>query len=187
MVVDHLRVRAKSQQENITVTCIYLNHKEAENQTPDKLLSGLWRQLVHGRDVGPLAKEIYEKHLEECTSPLPEEVVKVLCSSFMQFSKVYIIVDAIDEYPEDKRWILLQHLTAMGPTVNAMIMSRPNITPDTSLPNLDVIDICADKEDVRKYVDTQIQRSPRLLTHLQTQPELREEIHKKITETADGM
>jgi hypothetical protein len=49
MVVDHLA--AESQQENIGVACMYLSHKEAEAQTPAKLLSGLWRQLVLGRDV----------------------------------------------------------------------------------------------------------------------------------------
>ncbi|KAF7365804.1 ANK-REP-REGION domain-containing protein [Mycena venus] len=103
MVVDHLRIRAKRQKENIGVACIYLNHKDAGNQTPDKLLSGLWRQLVRGRDIGSLAKEIYEEHFEERTPPLSEEVVQVLRSSFDHFSKIYFIVDAVDEYPEDKR------------------------------------------------------------------------------------
>ncbi|KAF7365811.1 Ankyrin repeat-containing domain [Mycena venus] len=103
MVVDHLRIRAKRQKENIGVACIYLNHKDAGNQTPDKLLSGLWRQLVRGRDIGSLAKEIYEEHFEERTPPLSEEVVQVLRSSFNHFSKIYFIVDAVHEYPEDKR------------------------------------------------------------------------------------
>ncbi|KAJ7362830.1 hypothetical protein DFH08DRAFT_841545 [Mycena albidolilacea] len=184
-VVDHLTTGSET--KNVGVACLYLNHKEVDAQTPVNLLSGLWRQLVFGRDVGPVAKQLYRLHHEKRTTPSMKEVVDLLHSCFTEFSKVYIIVDALDEHPEDQRWILLQHLATMGPTVNVMIMSRPNITPATSHPNLDAIKIHANADDLRKYVDTQIQRSPRFLTHLRTQPELRDEIHTKISETADGM
>ncbi|KAJ6605260.1 ankyrin repeat-containing domain protein [Mycena vulgaris] len=188
MVVDHLRVRAKSKQENIGVGCIYLNHKEAGNQTPDNLLSGLWRQLVRGRDVGSLAKEIYEGHLEERTPPLPEEVVKVLRSSFTHFSKIYLIVDAVDEYPEDKRWILLGHLAKLN-SANLMITSRPQILPDPfSFSNLETLDIHAREEDLQTYVNAQIDSSSRLSKHVHKQPSLRADIHLKINDhTVDGM
>jgi hypothetical protein len=183
--VDHLATISET--KNVGVACLYLNHKEADAQTPVNLLSGLWRQLVLGRDVGPLAKQFYQQHHKNCTTPSMTEVAVLLHSCFTEFTKVYIIVDALDEHPENQRWILLQHLAAMGPNVNVMIMSWPNIAPGTSHPNLDVIDIRANEEDLRKYVDTQIQRSPRFLMHLRTQPELREEIHTEISETADGM
>jgi predicted RNA-binding protein len=183
--VDHLSTEYVDR--NIGVACIYLNHKEADIQTPVNLLSGLWRQLVLGRDVGPLAKLLYEQHHEKHTTPSMMEVVDLLHPCFADFSKVYIIVDALDEYPEDQRWILLQHLAAMGSNVNVMITSRPNITPGTFHPNLDAIEIRANEDDLRKYIDTQIQRSPRLLMHLRTQSELRQEIHTKISKTAEGM
>ncbi|KAF8183290.1 hypothetical protein K438DRAFT_1144097 [Mycena galopus ATCC 62051] len=64
MVVDHL-----NENPNAGVACMYLNHKEAEDQTPAMLLSGLWRQLVHGRDIGPLPEALYEKHKEKKTKP----------------------------------------------------------------------------------------------------------------------
>ncbi|KAF7365839.1 ANK-REP-REGION domain-containing protein [Mycena venus] len=184
-VVDHLA--SGSETKNVGVACLYLNHKEADTQTPVNLLSGLWRQLVLGRDVGPLAKQLYRQHHEKRTTPSMMEVVDLLHSCFAMFLNIYIIVDALDEYPEDQRWILLQHLAALGPNVNVMITSRPNITPSASHLNLDTIEIRANEEDLQKYVDTQIQKSPRLLMHLRKQPELRKEIHTKISETADGM
>ncbi|KAF7344738.1 ANK-REP-REGION domain-containing protein [Mycena venus] len=184
-VVDHLTTESES--KNTGVACIYLNHKEADIQTPARLLSGLWRQLVLGQEVGPLAMQLYQQYHEKGTTPSLDDICNILNSSLIHYPKVYIIVDALDEYPEDWRWILLQHLITMGPTVNVMITSRPNITPGASHPNLEAIEICAKEEDLRKYVDTQIQRSPRLLMHLQTQPELREETHTKISGTADGM
>lgn len=185
MVVDYLRV--KSKHENVGVACVYLNHKEAEDQTPSRLLAGLWRQLVLDRDVGSLARQLYRWHYDKCTRASLEEVIDLLHSSFAEFSTVYIVVDAIDEYPEGQRWILLQRLAAMDPTVNLMITSRPHVTPDASLPNLDTLEIRASDDDVRRYVDSQIQRSPRLSKHVQARPELREEIHSKMSRTVDGM
>ncbi|KAF8217315.1 hypothetical protein K438DRAFT_1954163 [Mycena galopus ATCC 62051] len=185
-VVDHLTADYKN--KKIGVACIYLNHKEADDQTPSKLLAGLWRQLVLDKDVGSPAKKLYQGHSEKHTSPSLDEVVHVLRSSFEEFSKVYIIVDAIDEYPEVHRRILLQQLAAIGPTVSLMVTSRPHLTPDTSLPNLRTLEIRANDEDVRKYIDTQIQTSSRLLEHVQSRPKLRSDIHSKINgRTVDGM
>ncbi|KAJ6541328.1 hypothetical protein B0H19DRAFT_866718, partial [Mycena capillaripes] len=184
-VVDHLN--AKLDKKRTAVACIYLNHKEARDQTPAMLLSGLWRQLVHSRDISPDAKELYEKHKEKRTQPSLDEVFPVLQQVITEFSQVYIVVDAVDEYPEMQRQILLEHLRKMGSTVNLMITSRPHLTPDSSLTNLNTIEISANEGDLRRYVNAQIQMSARLTKHVQTQVNLREEIHSKITRTVDGM
>jgi hypothetical protein len=79
-----------------------------------------------------------------------------------------------------------------------MITSRPNITPEAFLPsietpeaflpNLETLDIRASAEDLQKYVNAQIDSSPRLWKHVQNQPGLREDIHAKIcNSTVDGM
>jgi DNA-binding transcriptional regulator YdaS (Cro superfamily) len=185
MVFDHLA--AEFENENISVACVYLNHKEAEEQTPAKLLSGLWRQLVFRRDLGSQAKKLYHQHHEKHTSPSLEDVFNVLCSTIAQYSKVHIIVDAIDEYTEAHRRILLEYLAVMGPTVNLMITSRPHISPESCLRNLSLVEIRANEDDVRRYVDAQISLSSRLSKHVQNRPDLREEIHSKITRSVDGM
>jgi Cdc6-like AAA superfamily ATPase len=122
VVVDHLTSQSKD--KNFGVACIYLNHKEANNQTPSKLLAALWRQLVYGRDVDSITKNIYVQHEEKATAPSMKEVLEVLSSSLAQFSKVLVVVDTIDEYPDDQRWILLKRFTELqGPKVNLMVTS----------------------------------------------------------------
>ncbi|KAJ7328855.1 ankyrin repeat-containing domain protein [Mycena albidolilacea] len=185
MVVNHLQT--DSEIKNICVACIYLNHKEAEDQTPEKLLSGLWRQLILGKDVSPLARKLYQRHQEQRTTPSPDEIFEMLWPVIGDYSMVYIIVDAIDEYLEAQRRVLLDYLAKMGPTVNLMITSRPHITPDVSLPNLSTLEIRATEHDVRRYVNEQIRISSRLSKHVQTRADLREEIHSKITANVDGM
>ncbi|KAJ7040492.1 hypothetical protein C8F04DRAFT_237798 [Mycena alexandri] len=187
MVVNHLGTQFKG--KNTGVACIYLNHKEVDNHTPSRLLAGLWRQLVLDRDIGSIAETLYQQHQEKGTAPSLEEVDNVLSSSFKMFSQVFIIVDAMDEYPESQREILLQQLTAMASNVNLMITSRPNISLEpSSFRNLERLDIHAMEDDLRKYVDAQIVSSPRLRMHVMKEPGLQEEIHSKInTQTVDGM
>ncbi|KAJ7041372.1 ankyrin repeat domain-containing protein [Mycena alexandri] len=170
------------------MSCIYLNYKEARDQTPPKLLAGVWRQLVFNRDLGSDAKKLYQEHKEKGTAPSLEEVASVLSSSLKKFSKVFVIIDAIDEYPELQRIILLQNLTTMGSNVNLMITSRQNISPHAfSFENLETLDIYPTKEDLQTYIDAQIKLSPLLSEHIKENPGLREDIHAKITSTVDGM
>ncbi|KAF7354365.1 Ankyrin repeat protein [Mycena venus] len=185
MVVEHLG-GPNFKHRNIGVACAYLNYKEAEHQTPVKLLAGFWRQLIVGRNVDS-AKMLYLQHHEKGTTPTLDEVFNLLCTVITEFSKVFIVIDAVDEYPETQRQILLECVGMLGSTVNWMITSRPHIAPDSTLPNLETLEIHADEGDIRRYVDAQICMSLRLKKHVQNRADLREEIHSKITCTVDGM
>ncbi|KAF7330102.1 Ankyrin 2,3/unc44 [Mycena sanguinolenta] len=184
MVVDHLHTKFTA--KDIGVACIYLNHKEVDSQTPSRLLAGLWRQLVD--EIGPVAENLYKQHRKKGTAPSLEEVASVLRSRISELSKVFIIIDAIDEYPEFQRHILLKQLEKMHDIVNFMITSRPNISlEDYSFQNLKTLDISAMPEDIEAYIDAQINLSPHLSRHVKQKSDLREEIHTKITSTVDGM
>ncbi|KAJ7500128.1 hypothetical protein FB451DRAFT_50793 [Mycena latifolia] len=183
VVVDHLR--AKSGDHNLGVASIYLNHKEAES--PAHLLASVWRQLVLGKSIGSAAQSAYDQHSEKGTKPSLEEIYQILRSAMTEWSKVYIVVDALDEYPEEERYILLGYLAVMGPTVNLMLTSRPNISLHNSLANLQVIEIRANEVDIQSYLDEQIRISPRLSLHVNARPVLRHEIVSGIIDKADGM
>jgi hypothetical protein len=177
---------AQSRDKNIGVACIYLNHKEVDSQTPSRLLAGLWRQLV-GRDVGPLAENLYNRHRVKGTAPLLEEVASLLLSRITELSKVFIVIDAMDEYPESQRRILLKHLAKTSSEVNLMITSRPNISPQHySFQSLKTLDIHARPEDIRTYVDSQINSSA-LVHRIKEKPQLRDDIHAIISGAGDGM
>lgn len=185
MVVDHFSKEFEN--KNIRVACIYLNYKEADKQTPTNLLAGLWRQLVFGKDIGSLAKKLYQQHHEKQTLPSTSEAFHILCQAITQFSKVYIVIDGMDEYPEDQRNIFQKYLSEIAPRVSLMIMSRPNIAPDLNLPNCDILEIRASQKDVWTYVDAQINKSPHISRLVRTTANLAEEIQSKIADTVDGM
>jgi hypothetical protein len=111
----------------------------------------------------------------------------VLGDAVAEYSKVYIVIDALDEYPEAERHLLLQILAEFGPKLNVLLTSRPHITPDTFFPNTPVLEIRATEKDIRRYVDAQIVNSFRLSAHVKSRPELRQQIESKIVDNVDGM
>ncbi|KAJ7138137.1 ankyrin repeat-containing domain protein [Mycena epipterygia] len=185
--VDHLRENVEPD-ANIGVAVIYLNHKENETQTPSKFLAGLWRQLVFRKPMPLEVCKLYEKHREPQTRPSLEIFHQTLCSIIAEYSKVYIVVDALDEYPGERRNILLDKLSKLGPTVNLMLTSRPHISVTDAFQSRPwILWVRAATEDIQRYVDEEIARSSRLSKHIRSRPDLRKEIETLIVDRSDGM
>ncbi|KAJ7481685.1 ankyrin repeat-containing domain protein [Mycena latifolia] len=187
MLVDNLRATLESRSMRAAV--IYLNYKETEAQSPSNLLAGLWRQLVFDRPISPAVRQLYAKHREQRTRPSLEEIGAILCSTISELSKVFIIVDALDEYPEQHRSILLRHLSSLatGSTVSLMLTSRPHININYVAENLQILEIRATEDDIRRYIDAAVLKSSRLSKHIENNSSLREEIEEIIVRRSDGM
>ncbi|KAJ6531019.1 ankyrin repeat-containing domain protein [Mycena capillaripes] len=171
MVIDDLCANLESQRTGVAV--VYLNHKETEIQTPSNLLAALWRQLTFGRPLSTAVHELYVKHHEQRTRPSLEDVSSVLCSTVSELSGVFLVIDALDEYPETQRDLLLRYLSALPST---------HVIADS-----ETLEIRASEDDIRRYVDAQIMKSPRLCTHIINRPELRDEIDSMIVQRSGGM
>ena len=184
-MVSHLE--AKAQKNNLGVACIFLNHKEAEIQTVSNVLGGLWKQLVLGKPVPTGVSALYDYHTERQTRPHLDELGKALASAAAEYPKVYLVIDALDEYAEDKRHLFLQFLSTLGPQLNIMITSRPHINLESIFPNLQILDIQATEEDICEYLAGQFKASFRLSKHIQARPELHDEIQSKIIGNSQGM
>ncbi|KAJ7474907.1 ankyrin repeat-containing domain protein [Mycena latifolia] len=184
IVIDHLR--AAQTCENIGVAVIYLNHKDTETQSPPNLMASLWRQLVWQKSISSTVHQLYAKHCELHTRPTPDEIHTDLCSTISEYSKVFILVDALDEYPENQRGVLLRNLSNLGPNVSLMLTSRPHIDIG-GFANPDPLEIRASEDDIRQYVHAQVALSPRLNDHIKKRPDLLTEIETKVVSGSEGM
>ncbi|KAJ6496280.1 ankyrin repeat-containing domain protein [Mycena sanguinolenta] len=185
MVVDHLR---KIQDNaNTRVAVIFLNHKETETQSPSNVLAAIWRQLVFEQPLSPIVERLYSKHQEQRTRPSLEDIHSVLCSTASAFSRLFIVVDALDEYPEDARNILLHRLSLLGSRVSLMLTSRPHVDIKHAISDLETIEIRAAENDIREYLEAQIRKSPRLSRHVRSAPDIRQALETSIVEGSDGM
>ncbi|KAJ6526342.1 hypothetical protein B0H19DRAFT_863855, partial [Mycena capillaripes] len=185
LVIHHLRDQFRD--GNIGVACIYLNHKETEAQTPVNLLAGLWKQLVVDKPLTIAVQELYRHHQQRDTSPVIDEVFGILQAAVAERSRVYFVIDALDEYPEHQRNILLRYLSRLQASTSSLITSRPHVTLDPFFAEPHTLEIYATEVDIGRYVDNQIEISSRLFRHVRTQPALRDEIRAKIVGKVNGV
>jgi hypothetical protein len=142
---------------------------------------------VHGNFISDTVLKLYEEHHEPRTRPSVEEGYAVLHSIISEYSRVFVLVDAVDEYPEEDRTILLRFLFALGPTVNLMLTSRPHVKVNQNISNFTTLEIRATADDIREYLNGQIMRSHRLSKHVRISPDLRGAIERNVVQRSDGM
>jgi hypothetical protein len=186
IVVDYLRNHFQG--NNIGVAAAYLNHKESDTQSPSNILAGLWWQLVSERPIPVVVRQLYEKHHNQRTKPSLDEVRNIFHFTVAEYSKVFIVVDALDEYPASQRHILLDALATMAQNACMIITSRPHISPESLLRDPQVLEIHPREDDIRSYIKAQIYSQGSYLSeHVKTCPGLEEEINTKIIGTVKGM
>ncbi|KAF8207492.1 ankyrin repeat-containing domain protein [Mycena galopus ATCC 62051] len=186
IVVDDLRRNLANL--NIGVGVLYLDHKAtAEAHSPRNLLAAIWQQLALEEPLSSDFLTLYKKHRAQGTHLSLEDTYSMLQCTASKFSQVFIFVDALDEYPEGNRNTLLRNLSKLGGPIRLMFTSRPHVNIDHLISSIETLDIQATEEDIRKYLEGQIQESCRLSRHIKKSPTLRESIEEKIVKRSDGM
>src|SRR5204862_3631171 len=101
-VIDTLNKKLTS--SKVGMAFLYCSYAERMDQTIEELIGSLIQQLTLRQHVIPediLA--LYASHNRSNTRPDYAELSKHLHSSVSRFSKVYIIVDALDECNEENK------------------------------------------------------------------------------------
>jgi hypothetical protein len=144
------------------VAHIYFDYKEKAQQEPADVLSSLVRPLAGQTAELPQELEgLFEELQPRKARPSLEELYDMLLSVAKHFSVVYIVCDALDECDKDKlRTDLLPKFIHMGQSgLNLFMTSRSDI-PEW-FDGVEKIELCAQKEDLRTYIETKIKTDPR--------------------------
>ena len=102
------------------------------------------------------------------------------------FEKAYIIVDALDEAPDDTRLNLLEALRLLP--VNLLLTSRPLVMLEQY--HSDAAYIHVEREnwmDIEIFIEKKIDKTPWLTTMLRGKEAIRMEICAKLKEKSQGM
>ncbi|KAK6338820.1 hypothetical protein TWF696_009628 [Orbilia brochopaga] len=183
-VVDHL-FWLYSSSPAIGVAYFYCNFKRKDDQTIYNILVSLLKQLARRHYSLPgLVKETYRRHKLNNTRPSKDEIFDALQFTVAMFSRVFIVVDALDECQSST--LLLSTLFRLhsecGMNIFATSRHIQDIADQFTLHDSTVLEILAHDEDLRNYLDAQIDQSNRSLLHRN-----REAIKNKIIEVVDGM
>jgi hypothetical protein len=132
---------------------------------------------------------LYDYHAKRGTRPSLGGWSKVLKSEIENYSKVFILIDALDESNENSgvRDGFLAEIRKLQPSIYLLVTSRHITTIEREFENAARVEIRASDEDVRKYLEGRIERESRLKCHVKAHPALREEIVQMIVKKADGM
>jgi Cdc6-like AAA superfamily ATPase len=98
IIIDHLSKRFKNDAD-IGIAYVHFNYKQNfDKQNVDNLLSSLLKQLSQERPSLPdSVKALHDQHRDKRTRPSIDELSRALQSVAAIYSRVFIIVDALDE------------------------------------------------------------------------------------------
>lgn len=172
-------LHAKFQEKHdIGIAYLYLNFRRQSEQEPIHILSSILRQLSQmGSKVHDGVKEQYKEHTpkkeeNQPTSRIPptppslDEIVKTLNEVIASYSRIYIIINALDECTDSNlhRFTLMFEIfglqTRLG--VNLFFTSRPvpHIEKDFESRECNTLEIRATDKDMRQYLDSNMSQLP---------------------------
>lgn len=113
-------------------------------------------------DIPDHIMPLYQRHYAYDTRPTTGEVVEALGFEIRTYSRVFIIVDGLDECLEGYRQDFAKVLGSLASTVNLMVTSRPLPMIQGLFLHAECLNISANNGDIRKYITTRISREHRL-------------------------
>ena len=178
------------QREDVAIAYIYCSYKEQEDQTVVNLIASLLQQLIQSNStISNEISSLYHDHIKKQKRPTLDQWFKLLQSEVQRFSKVFIIIDALDECPESKgtRDSFLAEIRKLQPSIHLLVTSRHIPTIECEFEKAAQVEIRARDEDVRRYLERRIKREHRLISLVKVDLALQETIINTIVEKAKGM
>ena len=185
ITVDHLWKHIQGQ--DIGVAYIYCNYKTQADQKAANLAATILKQLIQERpSIAEPAISLYDRHADRRTRPSLEEILSALQAVVSSYSKVYVVVDALDECVNHDRTQLLAMLRNLQSKGNLSFMVTSRFIPEVEqqFSSSPLLAVRADDSDVKRFVAGQMSRLPRCV---QRDNELQETIQDGISTAVEGM
>jgi Cdc6-like AAA superfamily ATPase len=186
IVVNHLKTSFPDDKTGIAF--LYCTYKRQDSQKVDHLLASLLGQLAAWQPTVPKSVcGLYDQHRRgEKPRLSQDEIREALCSVIKNYSRAFIIIDALDECKADHVFNeLLSDIYELqeGSDIRLMVTFRPSIVPKPP-DSVTELEIRAYKEDIEEYLDG---RMSELRSVVQENNELQCKIKSRILTLVDGM
>ncbi|KAF3918254.1 Ankyrin-1 [Orbilia brochopaga] len=188
IVVDDLYKRFCND-STVGLAFVYCNFQQQHEQSVEDLVASLLKQLVQGLpELTDSIRSLYNKHKGKQMRPSFHEVTEVLQSVASIYSRLFIIIDALDECQTSPgcRARLLGEIFGLQTNHRANIFATSRTIADVKeiFEGSMTLEIRAMEEDIQRYIDSHIMYLP---TFVGRDPALQEEIKTGIIGTVDGM
>jgi ankyrin repeat domain-containing protein 50 len=132
-------------------------------------------------------RTLYKHHNEQETRPSLTDYSKLLQLIITGFSKVFLIIDALDECNESDRSGLITEIRKLPPSLHLWCTSRHLLDIEQMFNHSPKLEIRASNTDVERYLEDYIEQNRRLKKHVSSDPSLRDVITKTIVKKVNGM
>lgn len=173
---------------NIGMAYIYFNFRRQDEQRPEALLSSLLRQLTEKQVFVPESViNLYQKYQAPQNKPGLDEIIDVLLSAATLYSRIFLVVDALDECHEaGHRSSFLETIFKLQTHANGSVFATSRPIPDIEahFNRASSLEISANKEDVDMYIDGHMSHLPGFVLR---SPELCTMVKTEIAQAVEGM
>ncbi|GAM42216.1 hypothetical protein TCE0_043f15975 [Talaromyces pinophilus] len=173
----------------VGIAYLYCNFRQQHEQKSADLVVSLLKQLAQEQPSVPEAvRNLYNLHKAKQTRPSPDEIRNILHHIAVTYSRIFIIVDALDEcqLSYEGREVFLReifHLQAKA-GINIFATSRYIQDIEAKFDQSIRLEIRASDTDVERYLDQKLQDFP---SWILKDSSLQTEIKSKIARAVDGM
>jgi len=175
-------------QNDPTISIAYIYYNFQRKFEINDLLMSILKQLVQGHSLPSSVESLYNRHKGRGTRPSFDEISKTLQSVATMYSRTFIVVDALDEcqVSDGCRTRFLAELFILQNKCGTNIFATSRFIPEIveEFKQSILLEIRANDEDVRKYVDVRISLGE---SHILRRPDMREKTITEIVKAADGM
>jgi len=171
----------------------YCDYKNAATQQLSNILGSLIKQLVVKKETAfDLLITFYESHYQPSgsyRSPNPESLLQILHQITNLFSCTTVLVDGLDEISNNRFDAInvLQRIQQDHSRVRILYASRRETDIEQSLGEYEQVSIVARSSDLELYVASEIETRTRKKQLNIKDPDLKEQIMKRLIHGADGM
>ncbi|KAI1055328.1 hypothetical protein LB506_011510 [Fusarium annulatum] len=164
IVIDSLEALF-SMDRTVGIAYVYCNFQRQNDQTAKELVASLLKQLLQGLPAMPESiKLLYERHRTKGSPPSLEDVSSNLLSTAKLFSRVFIVVDALDEChtTDGTRTKFLEEIfkLQLHSKANIFATSRPIPEVKDQFQTSIVLEIRATDEDVERFLRGHMSQMP---------------------------
>jgi hypothetical protein len=188
IVVDHIQA-LRQKNPAIGIAYFYFSYDSTSEQTSGAVTGCLIRQLLELMPDIPAELQILsESHEKHKTRPSLKDLHISLKTAIRMYSKVFIVLDALDEYhagDSARSYCFLDELLKLQKLARFKIFATTRINSEIISQFEPCLrsEIRAHREDIRTYIHTRMTE----LRKIKNQPDLQSKVHETILRSTDGM
>lgn len=171
----------------IGIAYLYYNFKRHHEQTPEQMLASLVKQLAQNSKLFPeVLHQLRDRHSLKKTNPFLSELSKAFMALVQSFSRVYILVDALDEGDDGGRATFLREIFTVQENtgLNLFATSRAINSIAASFKGSISRDISPTSHDIFQFLNARMSKLPSFVAD---DEELQNEIKASVQSAIGGM